>query len=88
MPIKNLLLRIVGKICKKPWKYSPCHPICTFDDYSVFVRMHKLLVKKELPDSLHEFPFAMSKCIRRGSLPKYIIIIFLDGIGQLVVRLR
>ena len=50
----------------------------------MFVRMHKLLVEKKLPDSLHEFAFAMSECVRRGGLPEYIVIVLLESIGQLL----
>jgi len=51
---KCLLFRIIGRISENTRIYSPCNAISESDDDAMFICMHELIIKQELPDGMHQ----------------------------------
>ena len=54
-----LLLWVVCRICKYPWKYSAIHSIIALDYDAIFIGINEIVVYQNTPDSMKQLPLAV-----------------------------
>jgi hypothetical protein len=70
---KHLLLGIVGRICEDAREKSAKDAVFALDHNSVLIGVEELVVKKQMPDLMHEFTAAVGQNIGRGCVAGQIL---------------
>ena len=67
---RNLLLWVISRIGKEPWKETPLDTISTTHDNAKGICVDEIIIQKEAPDCVDQF--TLQKCehltIRRGAI--------------------
>ena len=64
----DLLLGVVRRVSKKPWKHTAGDTITTSNDNSMGVGLHERVVKEEVPYRMYELTLAVRESVCRRAL--------------------